>query len=468
MAFTKEQRIEISKKIVEIPDQNKALDGNVASLDAQLVKVTNEDNANKDLMDRITPIINGYQNEIELLDGNQRNELIEQQVIDSANKIEGNFFFPNDLDQPTPNIPDGIWKNLLPFSGNIAIGANYNESYTQITNEPDTLTEINNLITQIETYAEVERLSGKQCQVEDQGSCAGETPPGSGVDQATCTLNGGTWTPLLVGVKSPSDVVALLASLNSEVATWKSLLQSQKSAIQVADALDNDATHTSENAAAIADIDNAIVEIDSWLAYQDFDTSRSLPDDCDDFDNLDEDDFDPAKLTSTVIQIIKDEVTARQAYTTTRLTQVGGYLGNVGQNLTTGELDGSGSGFYDQRFSIINIRLNLLGGSLNKKLSAEKGKDAQGAFKETNNQALSTYDTAMKASKFRAPASNTGTIHVLDGSGFSIGDSVYVIADQQEELSGTILNVSGNTVFLDFTVPAKYTNINFGRLYKTL
>lgn len=467
MAFTKEQRIQISKKVIDIPIINKSLDGVVANLDVELIKVTNEDNGNKDLMDRITPTINAYQDEIEVLDGNQRNELTEQNMLDSANKIKQNFFYPNDFEVSMPDIPDGIWKFLLPFSGNIAIGANYNQSYTPITNEPDTLTEITNLIASIEGYAEVERLSGKQCTVEDQGSCMGETPPASGVDQPTCVLNGGTWTPLLVGIKSPSDLVPDFNTLISKVNTWKTLLQTQKTAIQTADGLDTIASHNSENAIAIADIDAAIAEIDSWLAIQDFDT-RSLPSDCSDFNDLDETDFDPAKLTSTVIQIIKDEVTARQAFTTTRLAQVGGYLGTVGQDLTTGNLNGSGSGFYNERFNVINIRINLLGGSLNKKLSTIKGKDAQGVLQDTNNNASNLYDTAIKVSKFKAPAANTGTIHVLDASAFTIGDSVYIVAEKQEELSGTILNIDGNTVFLDFTVPEKYTHFNSSRLYKVL
>ena len=467
MAFTKEQRIQISKKIVQIPDQNKALDDVVANLEIELEKVTNEDLGNKDLMDRVTPKINGYQNEIKYLDGNVRTELVEQDMIDSANKIKQNFFFPNDFETPLPNIPDGIWKFLLPFSGSKAIGRNYTEGFGSIEKEGDILGDITSLITTIESNPEVERLSGESCEVEDQGSCAGESPPGSGVDEATCTLNGGTWTPLLVGVRGAADWIPDFNQLKSRVADWKTILQNQKTEILAVDAIDTDATHNTENAAAVADIDNAIAEIDSWLAIQDFD-DRSLPNDCDDFYDLDETDFDPAKLTSTVIQIIKDEVTARTAYISTRTTQVSGYLGTVGQDLGTGDLNGSGSGFYEDRFQVINIRLNLLGGSLNKKLSTIKGKDAQGAIQQTNDNASNTYASAIKVSKFRAPASNTGTIHVLSGADFSPGDSVYVVADQQEELSGNIVNVSGNTIFLDFTVPAKYTNINFARVYKTL
>lgn len=466
MAFTKEQRIQISKKVIQIPQINAALVNVVASIDAELVKITNEDNGNKDLMDRITPKINGYQDELKYLDGNVRTELLEQNMIDSSNKIKQNFFFPNDFETLLPNVPDGIWKFLAPFSGNIAIGKQYTEVFGSIETEQQILANIEALVSSVEAYAQVEKVSGRQCSVTDNGSCAGDTPPGS-TDEATCTTNGGVWTPNLEGVKSPSDLVPDFNTLKTRVGDWKTILNNQKAAIVATDPLDADAGHSAENAAAIADIDNAITQIDAWLAIQDFD-NRALPSDCDDFDDLDETDFDPAKLTTTVITLIKDEVTARITYTATRKSQVETYLGSVGQDLVTGEINGSGTGFYEDRFKVINVRLNLLGGSLNKKNSTEKGKDAQGALQSTNNNAIALYDTAIKVSKFKAPASNTGTIHVLDASEFSASDSVYIVGDDQEELSGTIISISNDTIFLDFNIPEKYTHFNNSRIYKVL
>lgn len=476
MALTKDQRIEISKKIIDIPLLNTALDGVKANLEVQKVKLTNEDNANKSLMDDVTALINPYQLEISKLDGNLRNELLEQDMIDGANKKKQNFFFPNDNQVPLPNVADGIWKFLVPFSGSKAIGKNYVEVFpSTTTKEQDKIDAVNTQIAIIEAAIAGTRSTGLECGEDTSGSCSGETPPSSGVDEATCLLNGGTWTPTGgPDTYSPEAVIQqALTDIVTAINDWKTFLQSEKTDIQAENAVDTDGTRISENNAAIVDIDNAIAVIDSWLLYPDWDTTTTLPSGsggsaCTAFAAMVAADFVASKLRETELQEIKDEITARGTYITTRLGQLTGYLGSVGQDLTTGDPNASGSGFYDKRFKVINVRLNLLGGSLNKLLSVDKGKNAQDAIKATNDNAASLYDSVMKVSAFKAPASNIGTIHVKDGSLFSIADSVYVVAEDQEELSGSILNIEGNTIFLDFNVPEKYTHNNGARIYKMI
>ena len=74
------------------------------------------------------------------------------------------------------------------------------------------------------------------------GSCAGETPPGSGIDETTCLANGGVWTPPGYGPGSTAteklrvalnawraDIVVIMADLYSntgstETAYWQNLL----------------------------------------------------------------------------------------------------------------------------------------------------------------------------------------------------------------------------------------------------
>ena len=76
MALTQDERLSISKKIVQIPLQNAASDTITAQLDTEKTKAQKEDNANKTLMDDITVLINGYQLELERYDGNGRNQLL--------------------------------------------------------------------------------------------------------------------------------------------------------------------------------------------------------------------------------------------------------------------------------------------------------------------------------------------------------------------------------------------------------
>lgn len=74
----------------------------------------------------------------------------------------------------------------------------------------------------------------------------------------------------------------------------------------------------------------------------------------------------------------------------------------------------------------------------------------------------------MVATGFRAPATGINTIHVLDASGFSVSDAVYVVSENQLEISTTITAIQGNAVTLGSIVPQKYRQNEFARLYKVL
>lgn len=475
MALTQAQRIQISKKIIEIPKLNAALDGIKANLDEQKIKLQDEDGGNKSLMDDVTALINPYQQELTKLDANVRTELIEQDMIDGANKKKQNFFFPNDNQVPLPSVPDGIWKFLTPFSGSIAIGKNYLQAFPSTTvKEQDKIDAVNAQIAIIEAAIAGTRSTGLECNEDTSGTCSGEDNPPQ-TTQAACEADNGTWTPSGgPDSYSPNAVIQqalidIVAALND----WKTFVQSEKTIIQTVNGIDTDATRLSENNAAIADIDNLISVVDNWLLYPDWDTTTTLPTGsggtaCAAFAAMVSTDFVSSKLRQEELQEIKDEITDRVSFISTRTTQLTTYLGSVGQDLGTGELNGSGSGLYDKRFKVINVRLNLLGGSLNKLLSVDKGKDAQDSIKATNNNTLSLYNDVMKVSAFKAPASNTGTIHVHNASDFTSGDSVYIVADNQVELSGTISSINNNTIFLDISIPEKYNHNNSGRIYKII
>lgn len=472
MALSQDERIQISKKIIDIPVANASFDDNKANLDENLIKITNEDNANKSLMDDKTAFIDPYQSELTQLDANVRTEMVEQDIIDGAEKKLQNFFFPNDISTPLPSIPDGIWKFLAPFSGSIAIGKNYLEAFpSTTTKEQDKIDDINTQITIIESAIAGTRSTGLECSQDTSGSCSGEDNPPQ-TSQATCEADNGVWTPTGgADSYSPEAVIQqALTDIVTAIGDWKTFLIAEKALILTTD---TDAARQAQNDTAIADIDNTISILDTWTAFDDWDTTTTLPSGsggtaCAAFAAMFSSEFTVSKLRDTELQTIKDEITARASFITVRIAEITTNLGSVGQNLSTGEINASGSGLYDGRFKAINVRLNLLGGSLNKKLGIIKAQDAQDAQKATNDSAASLYDSVMKVSLLRAPASNSGTIHVLDASSFSISDTVYIVAEDQLELTGTILNISGNTVFLDFNIPAKYTHNNRSRLYKII
>ena len=419
-------------------------------------------------MDDQTALVNPYQLEHTQLDGNVRTVLVEQDLVDGVQKKKGNFFFPNDNALTLPSIPDGVWKFFTPFSGSVAIGKNSLEVFpSTTTKESDTISAISSSVDTLNgANTLIQKTTGQEC---IEGVAVGFCTPTATPDtEAQCSIDGGTWTPASPDViQNKADLQAEMITLKAEVQNWETTLLAQKAAIQAADALDTNPTRTSENATAIADIDNALSIIDTWQALPDFYIGHGATD-CTAFDALDPSTFPATKLATTDILSLTVEISARTIFSTTRAAQVSGYLGSVGQDLTTGVINGTGSGLYDARYKAINVRLNLLGGSLNKLSSVDRGQDAQTAQKATNAASAALYNSVMKVTLLRAPAANTGTIHVKSSADFSIGNAIFIVAEQQDELTGNISNIDGNTIFLDFNIPEKYTHENRSRLYKIL
>ena len=469
MALTQAERISISKKIVSIPKENANADSTKAQLEIEKAKIQLEDDGNRKLMDDLTPLINAYQQEFTLLDGNVRLELTEQNMIDSADKIFQNYFNPNDPQTALPNVPDGIWKNFTPFSGSIAIGKQYTEIYSTTTKEQDVIDAINAIITAIDAGNTLtNKTTGQECIAGvPVGFC---TPTATPDTEAQCSIEGGAWTPASPDViQNKADLQTAVTNLKTEIQNWETHLNNEKTKIQTADAIDTDSARGTANATAISDIDNAIVIIDTWQALTDFYTAHGATD-CATFDALDPGTFPATKLATTDFQALKDELAARTSFVSTRSSELVSdtYLGAINQDFAGSGSIVAATGLFGKRFRIIDMRLNLMAGSLNKLKGLEKGQAAQEELKGSNDSAAIALTSVMSASAFRAPASNTKTIHVLDGSLFAASDSVYVVANTQAEIAATIVSVSTNTVVLDVSIPKKYRQNDGARLYKIL
>lgn len=446
MALSKQDRIELSAKLAGIADEKKAADESLVSLDKGLAKATAKDEPNKKLLDQRTALINPYQNELKLLDGIIRTELIESILTDSVNRVIGNSFFPN-KQVAMPSIPDGIWKKFVPFSGTHAIGKNNLEAYTSTSerHELTVINEINAKIVTIETKSIANRASGKIVVV--------PPPP---VPPALPTPSYLASDPIIQG---------LLTDLKTLVQEWENFLNNEK--IIILSVTDSNSTRTSQNSLATGNINTTISAIDTWQAVQDFDTTTVPP--VIGFDSLPESYFQQAKLQPTTLQALKNSITSRTSYRTTRISQLSGanYLGSITQDLSSGNITAT-TGLYGERMLFIDMRINAVSGTLTEIVSFSGAKTAQEQSKQASNIAAQGAALAMKATKAVAPGIDTKYLNFESLSGFSVGDRVYLVADDQEELSGSIEEISNNRAKLTFSIPKKYTPVNNTRLYKLL
>lgn len=457
MALSQDDRISISKKIVAIPMQNANADLITSQIEAEKQKAEKEDNANKKLLDDVNILVHGYQYELERYDGNGRNQLLEQDLIDAANRKLRNYFFPNDTQAPLPSIADGVWKNFVAFSGSKALGKSYLETYSTVAKEQSFIDDVIAKIAIVESFSNIIRSTGQSCG--SSGTCS--LP--AYTTQATCTANGGTWTPGPDVISADPAMQAAATDLIASVQNWKNFLNGTDAVIVTAD---SDPTRSAQNTASKADITNSNSIINVWQGLANFDTNHGQTT-CVGFNAYNVNLLNPTKFRAAELLPLKNELVARQAFITTRVSQLNSNLGTVAQDMSTGDLT-TATGFYGQRMRIIDVRLNAMGGSLTKLKGLERGQSAQTEAKKSNDNAAAVYTSVMLATGLRAPATGNNTIHVLNSSGFSVGNTVYVMADNQSEIQTTITGIQGNAVTLADVIPPKYRQNEFARLYKTL
>lgn len=227
------------------------------------------------------------------------------------------------------------------------------------------------------------------------------------------------------GATPPSTVTAA-------VNTYLSTLASEKAAIQAN--TDTNVTNQANNAAAITNINTTVAALGSY---------------------------------TTLIQL-QGDVTTRQTFLTgTREPQLNVVLGSITQSITDGTITAS-SGFYGQRYRPLNLRLNALNGSLTILASLQTANNAQTNIIANIKSTAAMYYSVLPTTIFQSNASGTQFVSLVDVSFLSVGDSVYVMADNQTELQLVVKTIVGNAVTLSDIVPPKYTVSSNVRLYKDL
>jgi len=434
--LTQSQRIEISKKIVTIPRENEAMVKSQAQSAAALAVAQQIDSGNKTILDLREPVINGYQAELQMLDGNGRSVTTEAILQDAANRVLGNFYFYNQVGVATPSVPDGVWKNFYPFFLGYGIGKNYFEVYPVVQKEQDLIDAFDAAVAAFEVFHPMERCTGQNATI--------------GMPDT---------------IQAYPAVQAALTAVITAVSNYDTFLATQSSNVYTAD---YNTTRQSQSVTAKANIDTIIrAAIALWNSYNDYNTGHGQTTYAG-FYGYNTALLQPTKGNPIQLGVLKTAVVARKNFVdNTRIGQLVGYLGTVTQNVGDGTVT-SQSGLYGERSLGINLRLGVMTGSLTKVIGLTKGMQAQQSIIDSNNANLLAYDLIIKVSKFKAPASANNIIHVLDSSDFSVSDTVFVCGDGQAELTGTILAINGSRVDLSFDVPKKYTPKNNSRLYKTI
>lgn len=472
MALTEADRKNISKKVLDIPDENQSAQDATDALQDRITKLQAQDLSNKNIFDPINVLVDGYHTEFALVNGEDRTTIAESIIVDSAKRILGNVFFPNDVNVPiigTPPLPDGVWKEFKAYAGNLAVGRSQNGSPgPAVQKEQDLIDLINTTITSVESNPDVNRVTGQECgESATSGVCAGENNPPQ-TTQATCEADGGAWT----GddeIRPDPTVQALLTTLETQVQDWEDFLNTEFSVV-TAPGVDSDAMRDSQNIAARADITSTIADVDTWQTLADFDTSHGLttpPNTCAQFDAINISTLGATKLKPADLNSLKTRITSRESFLTTRDGQLSTNLGSITQNA-----DGtiaSSTELYANRYTALDLRINLIGGTLTGQFGGELAQRGLSENIANNNDALVLYDGIIKVSKFIAPGNFSKTIHVEDNSEFNALDNIFIVSDSQPELSGQVLSKNGTTeIILDINISNRYTEVDNSRIIKEL
>jgi hypothetical protein len=439
MALSQADRIAISKAFVNAPVEIAQIEVNKIEIEKAKVELVKKDDANKGLVDRVTVLIDPYQTELGLKNGQLRTQLTELVQQDAADRKIGNFLFPNEPLVPLPSVPDGIWKFFSPFFQSYGIGKQKLETYGSVSPyEQQLITDINAEIAFIETNTMIQRVTGQEC----------------------------VMTPTPDTIQAKADLQVSMATLISKVTQWQTNLNSTLSALTAVLAVDVDPTRTAAVATEQASVNAVLPAIATWLAYPTFNTAHGQTT-CAGFNAFNPATLAPTKGYSVQLDPFKAAIATRSSQVSTRVGQVLGYLGAITQDPANGDITG-GSGFYLDRARAINLRLHAMGGSLSQVKGADKGIAALNQFKKNKEDAVTVYASTMVAVLMRAPANGTNMIHVKDATGLTVGSAIYIITDSQPEIPLVIQAVSGTMLTVDKPVPQNYRESESGRVYKLL
>lgn len=455
MSLSKNERVILSKEILNSPKKIESFD----QLKAQILQAKQElvakDLTNKSLQDSKSVFIDAYQDELKFINGQNRVKINEQDINNSLKKINRNiFFFMDDNEVGTiPFMSDGVWKNLTPILITGAIGKNFDTTYPVIVDSEQSLipTIRNEIISFKSSYTEIQRTTGQKYVPLDPGPPP-PAPP----------------SPIPEHLESYTALKDALDGIKNKISILQGLLQSELSVATSPTHPETDPTRVQEKLDNINSINSVLSAIGSWTGLGDYKTYSGSPGN---FNGTDPATIAPVgvftKGYNSVLDTLNNALGVRKTICDARTGQIISYLGDVDQDSDSGDMI-SGTGLYGDRARILNLRLNMLGGSAQSLSGTETAINAVDQQKNTENNAMAVYTGILKMSPLMAPTNGTGFIHVRDSSLFSVGQTLYVMANSQQELSGTIEQITGNMIKISIQIPPTYRTTDGARVYVDL
>lgn len=517
MALTQQQRIDISKDLVSLPQKVEAAAGSNDQIDAVKSELQKSDDNLKVFFDKFNNQANNYFEEHKWLDGTTYTELLESQIQEGAQRLEGNIFFAT----------DGSWTNFQPevnppcnatpispagtFSGNeLEI---LNRDFDNDGIEPIIDFILNGQSSAVSDDTTLESFSGGNgvtIEVNNGGQTVGNlviidsgsdsalcritavtaADPNAGTcsdpqytDQTTCETNGETWTsspqPASITVDTiiaPAGTLAASSTVrenitgytNSERETLtttfgENVLVGLKDKLVQA-VLDWELPVTNSSLAIDANTRDEVTAPGG--AKETTDNTKSI---IDTWQSKTDSGVD-GKLVNGNIDSIETEANFRRVtYISNRVSEIPTALGSV-SSASDGSF--SGNGVFFDRFNQINSRINLAGGPLTEFYEKDTATKALEQIENTATAQLSTFQDELLAELIVGGGQGTNQITVAAPTGLSVSDSIFVVADGLTELSGTIQNIEvieDNTIItLSFIVSVDYTSDLVARIYKQL
>lgn len=205
-----------------------------------------------------------------------------------------------------------------------------------------------------------------------------------------------------------------------------------------------------QNTVALSKIPGIQSSIDTWQTYPDTDGGGN------------------SKFNDIELGVFLIACSSRVSFLRTRKVQLSRSMGNVVDN-GDGTFTGTDGALYE-RYKWLNRRIGHKHGSLRKYYRDIASQGSMTELIDNNIDTYRAYSEIMAATGLLKDPDGSDIITVRDASLFKNNDPIYLLDEENEELSGVILqvNTEDNTILLNFNVPVTYTTDEMVRICKLL